>query len=223
MKPLVLILSFFFITSISAQRKRYYKPYIDVYKTSDSLFQRIKERGIDSIVLFCIQRNDFETIKNKDQTIDYVSAYIFWESHDTSFILKINQYTIYQTRFEKRRYEKKPQSIATIFEYLNNKRTTIDTQYFRPRGKELLSIHKIVENDTSWATRIYGQGNFTDIKFKLGKFEGRRFWKSTYLQRDNEYFVYNISTELYHWILIIQDVIYKEDKCECWDGTKYRQ
>jgi len=223
MRPLVLILSLFFISSIFGQQKRNYKQYINVNKTSDSLFQSLKERGVDSIVLFCIQRNDFETIKNKDQTIDYISAYIFWISHDTSFILKLNQYTIYETRFVEIGLDESRHSIATIFEYLNNKGTLIDTQHFRPRGKDLLSIYKIVGSDTSWTTRIYGQGNFTKIKFKLGKLEGEKFWKRTYLERDNKYFVYNISSELYHWILIIQDVIYKEDRCVCWEGTKYRR
>jgi hypothetical protein len=222
MRTTLSILILLIYSTVFAQNKKYSKTYIDVYKTADSLFSEIEKSGIDTIMMYFLYRNSSEIYKSKDNSSDQVSAYIFWQTKDSCFVKKINKNTIYQTRSEPRRMEQSDLSIATVFDYYKAKKITLDPQNFRPTVDDLASIYKIVGKDTLWSYTPFGctDCNSSTIKYKIGPTKKEKIWSTIYLDRGNKYFIYNLSSELYHWTLIAKEIIAHQDRNQWWTATK---
>ena len=218
------IIVLLFASTLFAQNKKGCKPYIDVYGTADSLFAEIKKSGIDTLMMYSLYRNSSETYRSRDNSSDQISVYIFWQTKDSSFIKKVNAYTIYQTESECRRNEQSDLSIASIFDYYKAKKEILDNQNFRPTTNDLRSIDRVVGNDTLWSFGAFSCSdcNSSTIKYSIGKTQVEKTWTTIYLDRGNEYFTYNISSELYHWTLIAKQIIAHVDRNQWWRGTKYQ-
>lgn len=219
MRTTISILFLFIGSTLFAQTRRDCKPYIHVYKTADSIFSNIKTSGIDTILLFFLQRNSSEIYQSEDNSSDQESAYIFWQTKDSCYIKKINAYTIYQTRGQFRQTEPSDLSYATIFDYYKAKKEILDNQNFRMRNDD---DYTIVGKDTFQTMPFFSCIDcfILQIKYKIGQAEKEKVWPSS-LDRDGRCYTDNLSSELYHWTLIAKEIIAHQDRNQWWIGTKY--
>ena len=225
MRTRLYILIFFLSTPLFGQHKTQIKEHLNVYQTADSLFNKIQDSGIDTILLYFLRRNSSEVYTSKDNSSDYISAYLFWQTADSCYIKKVNPYTIYETRSESRRMQQNSEwSIATVFDYYKAKKPILDNQVFRPNIYDLSSIDKIIGKDTMWLFSPFTCADCHNsvIKYKIGKTQKEKDWTTMYLDRDNEFFNFNICSELYHWTLILNQTIAHPDRNQWWRGTKYK-
>jgi hypothetical protein len=226
MKALIFIFISIINCVLYSQNKNECKPFIDVYTASDSLFNEIEKTGIDTIFMYTLYRNSSETYRSKDNSSDFLSSYIFWQTQDSCFIKKINRYTIYKTSSESRQINNNASyTIASIFDYYKAKKQILDIQEFRPNNKDLRFLNDIKDKDTSWLiiADVCSDCLTSTIKYKIGDTKITKTWSTMNFNRDNnKYYIFNLTSELYHWVLITNQVISHPDRNQWWKGTIYK-
>jgi hypothetical protein len=222
------VLAFMLLSSMAAfaQRKKQPKPYLDISKTTDSIFQSLVEKGVDTLLLYSFSRYPSELLPSTDYTNDLLCAYLMWETQDSSYLQKINRFTIYEAVPE-RKYQWYDGIIdlAIIFDYYRSEKSNIDNA----------SLYNWKIDSTNYETNgsdtiypISGKPNCTDckgyfLKYKIGDTTGSFDWTEAYYHvhwDDNP--LYFVRSEFFTWLMLIEKNIEHREKYRAWKGTKYQ-
>jgi hypothetical protein len=173
---------------------------IDKLNIIDSLINNLRKNGTSEII----------TLNMSSYWGGINDNYLLWKNVDTSYIKKINNNGIYKTKYQVNR-DGSLISISNVFDYIQYKKIELLNEKVRPSGSDLIdsAVSYIYVNDTDYLIKKFSCIDCPgySLSVYLDNIEKNYYWQSIHLEKNNEFYLENLSSDYYHIFLLIKEII----------------
>jgi hypothetical protein len=181
---------------------------IDVYRTADSIKNRLYADGVDSVI-FLFRSWAFYPVVNRDGKKEEYACFILWMDNGKLNYQRINEYAIFKTRTER----PKNSLLGYLFRYYD---------YFHKEiNQERIDFTPLQSSDASKPiSKLSKDGDFTLFEYKFGSSSRLQYWYTNLISYHDPKELYTpLNSILFNWVRLVE-AEFKNSMTEYWAPVK---